>query len=353
MIAYFLEKRTPVIAYLEVTMACNVRCIHCYREKTLPKPRDELTRKEINVLLDELARLGTLILVVTGGEPFMRPDIMEILSDARKKGFAVVVFTNATLISGEHARALYDIAPLGVEVSIHGSNAQVHDSITGVKGSFAKAMAAIALLKEHCIRVKMKGNLMRANKCDYDSLIKVAEDLDLEWTFDPFIFPCRDGNAAPIGQRPGHNSLAKVFSEPRFARPGVHQPERSYLEMPGNRLCGAGVNIVAIGSTGRVFPCVPLKLEAGNIRIAPIGHIWRKSPVFEKLRSYRVRDLVFCGDCDLKKYCPRCSAMSFNETGDLLGCAAISRSIAQARKRTGGRVSQRLQSPVDTEATYA
>ncbi|MFH0920178.1 MAG: radical SAM protein [Fibrobacterota bacterium] len=323
---------TPVIAYLEPTLRCNHRCVHCYVEQNIPQASEELSLLEINTLLDGLASLGALILVITGGEPLLRPDWPHILQAARKRGFAPVLFTNGSLINESVARALKELAVLGVEISFHGADAPTHDRVTGVTGSFVRAVNAVKLLKLQGIRVKAKGNLLNANKGDVNAMLALSETLGCEYTFDPLIYPCRDGADRPLAERLPDAGLARVYSDKRLVH-AVKPRRRSYLEVPENRLCGAGANIVAVSANGDVSPCVPMKLVAGNIREKSIVDIWNNSPVFVQLRKYRNRDLAECNACSMTRHCIRCSALSYNETGDPLSCATLSRQIGGVRKQ--------------------
>jgi len=329
---YFRTHSTPVIAYLELTLRCNQACVHCYLERERPGEREELSRPEIRVMLEGLAQLGTLILVFTGGEIFLRKDLLEILEESRKLGFAVVLFTNGTLITPEHVSRLYDLAPLGIEISLHGADPATHDAVTGAPGSFESALGAIRLLRQKGLRVKIKGNLLKSNRGDYNDLIALADGLGCEYTMDPFIFPCRDKDPAPLSERLGPDILKTVFSDSRLIRGKKEGPGKEYLEEPENRLCGAGANVLTVCSNGDVFPCLPLKLKAGSIRETSIARIWNESPVFQRLRTYRVKDLEACRECPSKKHCLRCSALTYNETGDLLGCSPMSMQISEVRR---------------------
>jgi radical SAM protein with 4Fe4S-binding SPASM domain len=333
MIEFFIKDHMPVIAYLEPTLRCNLRCRQCYVEKNIPGKKDELTREEINSVLEGLAGLGTLIIVITGGEPFIRKDILDILSDIRKKGFAVVIFTNATLITRKMAEALYTLAPLGVEISMHGQNVAVQDAITGISGSFDRAISAIELLKKNRVRVKLKGNLMTCNKGDYRSLISLAQSLDVEYTFDPYIYPKRDLDRNPAQFRQDNGGLEKILGDPCLYPQRVDENKKTYLEFPENRVCGAGRNIVNISSNGDVFPCVPLKLNLGNVRENPIEKIWAHNPLLKCFRQYKNKDLKYCMDCQHKRFCAYCMAMAYNETGDLLGCSPGLQQLALVRER--------------------
>lgn len=344
MIDAFLRDATPVIGYLEITTHCNHECVHCYMEsKNTP---DELTRSEIGNVLDSMAKLGTLILVITGGEPLLRPDTLDIIDDARSRGFAVVLFTNGTRIDRPMARRIHLQALMGVEISLHGASAEIHDTVTGVMGSFDKAVTAIRYLTDAGVRVKIKCNLITHTMQHYEDVISLAQHLNVAYRFDPYIYPKRDGDETPLQYRVSDKEFAKILSDPRLVPSPQCAETESYLEIGTNRVCGAGTNIVCVGSTGEVFPCIPLRENAGSVRENSLDVIWKTSPVFDRLRELRNSDLE-CATCELVRYCSRCMAMAQNETGNLRGCSPLSRRMAQVRRDLSNEDSR------TREASYA
>jgi radical SAM protein with 4Fe4S-binding SPASM domain len=332
MMREFLPDHTPVISYLELTLRCNHRCVQCYVEENIPAERDELTRHEIQTVLSDLADLGSLIAVVTGGEALLRPDALDIMRDLRKLGYAVVLFSNGSLITEAMARQLYDIALLAVEISLHGPTAEIHDAVTGVPGSYHRAVNAMRMLGRNNVRTKLKCNLLKANDGEINTVIALAKELGVEYTFDPFIYPQRDGNPAPVSQRLCVEDIRHLLGDPRLDGEPVRPDERSYLANGNNRLCGMGENTVTISCNGDVFPCIPFKQIAGNIRTQSMKKIWRESPLFVQIRSLKNRDLEECSSCELLQYCARCTAAAYNETGNLLGCSSLCRQVAEARR---------------------
>ncbi len=332
MIDSFIKEHTPVIAYLELTLACNIKCKHCYLEADHQNRNKELSINEIDKLLDEMAELGVIIIVLTGGEIFLRKDLFEIMNKIRAKGFALVLFTNGTLITEDLCKKLYELAPLGIEISLHGSTKEVHEKITGIEGSFDKSLNAIKLIKKNGMRVKLKSNVLKSNFDDIENIIKLAEDMDIDYTFDPFIFPGRDLCQEQTEERIGDKELKSIFINPKIGKKLECTDEFSYLEMPENRLCGAGSNIFNISSNGDVYPCIPLKIKAGNIRENSLVKIWNTSKELNDIRNYKVKHLEKCDTCELIKKCSKCMAMSYNENGNLLGCSDLLKQFAKVKR---------------------
>ncbi|HUT96227.1 MAG TPA: radical SAM protein [Candidatus Paceibacterota bacterium] len=134
------KKIIPSSVLVEVCYTCNERCVHCCLDN---HAKPGLTLEQYNQLFDQMVEAGTFYVILTGGEPFMRPDFMEIVKAARKRRLSVTIFTNATLINEQQIAELQYLHVDEVHVSIYSSDAATHDSITRVHESFAKSIATI------------------------------------------------------------------------------------------------------------------------------------------------------------------------------------------------------------------
>jgi radical SAM protein with 4Fe4S-binding SPASM domain len=330
---YFKNHDIPVMAYIEPTLRCNERCVHCYVERARADETKEMSRKEIDSILGELAALGSLIVIFTGGEFFLRGDSMDILHDARKRHFAVVIFTNGTCIDRSIAEELYEIAPLGVEISFQGATAQTHDSITALPGAFTRAINAVKYLQQSTVPVKIKLTVMKENYHEYEKFIELAESLGVEHSLDPVIFPRRDGNSEPLSHRLDDRQLEHLLCDPRLTTFSECVPPLSNIEIPESRLCGVGHSIIRISSNGDVYPCVSYGTKAGSLRDTPLHILWHSSPLLVSLRESRNADCTQCAACELRHYCMRCCALAETTSGDFRGCDLVSKKIAELRKK--------------------
>ena len=159
-----------VVCLLSVTTACPhtkatfLRCIHCYVVKD---DRPELETSKIKDILKQLAASGTLYLTLSGGEILTRRDFFEIAENARKLHFALRLLTNGTLIDVEVADRIAALNPESVQVSIYGVQPEVHDGITTVSGSLARAIKAAKMLRERKVKLRIGNVLMKQNIDDY------------------------------------------------------------------------------------------------------------------------------------------------------------------------------------------
>ena len=153
-VAKWIENRVPLSGSLELDLRCNLRCLHCYRDGEWPS--GILTTDEVKRVLDEIAAAGTIWLLFTGGEIFLRPDFFQIYEHARRLGLRVTLFTNGTTMTTRIADALKEQPPEMVEVSLYGFSKEVYEKVTGIPGSRAKCYRGVELLLERDLPVKVE-----------------------------------------------------------------------------------------------------------------------------------------------------------------------------------------------------
>src|SRR3989337_1573505 len=169
------SKRIPISGTLEITSNCNLKCVHCY---VVPNKRgNELSTKEVFRLFDELAVEGCLWLLITGGEPLVRPDFEKIYVRAKEKGFLITLFTNATLISPRIADLLQEFPPFSIETSIYGASKETYERVTKVKDSFEKFLHGVNLLLERSLPLKLKTMILNFNKQELPAIKAFANDI--------------------------------------------------------------------------------------------------------------------------------------------------------------------------------
>lgn len=330
------EQRRLFSAHWELTYRCNQQCTHCYLNVLPPAAQvpDELTTEECKDILDQLAAEGVLHLTFSGGEILVRRDFFEIAEYARKKGFALTLYSNGTLIKPEVADRIATLHPLCVELSIYGARAETHERITLLPRSFELTTRACQLLVERRVRVVLKCPLMRENVREFHDIKSLAQKMGADFHYDTTITPKDSGELSPIVHRMTDVDLLWLFRE---AIDGVALDQwRDQLARefsPTHRFCAIGLSGLLIDPYGEVYPCVQTRLSAGNLRRQSVSQIWRESPVWEKLRELTLKNLALCSTCDLRAYCTRCHGLAMIEDGDLHGCASICRREATFRRQ--------------------
>ena len=320
-----ISKLVPLTCVFELTRRCNLKCRHCYIDAP-GSPKKELSTEKIKDILCQLAKAGSLNLVFTGGEIFLRSDIMELCRYARSKGFDLRLFTNGTFIDDKKARSISKLGIGGVEISLYGK-LNTHEKVTGVKGSFSKALEAIRALKKHGVHVTIKCPVMKTNFRDYRWLAAFAKENGLSFKFDPIIAPRDSGDREILKYRLSGPQMSKLFGDPLL---GVeYKPPSGTADFS----CSAGVNLVTIGYDGKVYPCLQLLVPVGNLLKQEFSEIWRgKNPALSLFRELSIDDLPKCGKCGLALICRRCPGIALLEDGTLTGPSKIACKIAGIEK---------------------
>lgn len=173
----FSKDKRPVVVW-NVTRRCNLHCIHCYAHAKDQMFEGELTTDQGKRVLDDLAEFGVPVVLFSGGEPLMRPDLLELADDAVQKGMRAVISTNGTLITQEKAEQLKAVGLSYVGISLDGME-PVNDAFRGVKGAFQAAMDGIRNCQEAGIKVGLRFTINKHNAQEIPSIFKLIEEREI------------------------------------------------------------------------------------------------------------------------------------------------------------------------------
>jgi len=173
----FSADKKPVIVW-NMTRACNLKCVHCYAQAKTSGGPDELTTKEGLALIDDLADFGSPVLLFSGGEPFLRPDLTRLIRHAVQRGLRAVISTNGTLIDQDKAAELKDLGLSYVGVSLDGL-AEVNDRFRGRPGAFDQAVAGIRNCREAGLKVGLRFTINKRNTAEIPAIFDLLEELDV------------------------------------------------------------------------------------------------------------------------------------------------------------------------------
>ncbi|MFO0929137.1 MAG: radical SAM protein [Gemmataceae bacterium] len=307
----------PLAVHLEIIGACNLTCTHCFAG-TLPRNQHPLTVAEMARLFGELAALGSYRLGLTGGEPLLRKDLLEILDAATDAGLHPCLTTNGVLLTEEIARALGRRPLVWLNVSLEGPDAATNDAVRGA-GTFDAVMAKLPLLARHArftlAFTVMRGNADRVRECAalaaavgahtavFRPLYPTGVALDhpeLMPTFDQYSgalreLGCLHGESADLRALDPFSPELRALAEP---------------EVHTSHTCGAGEHVCSISVQGDVNPCSFLgpAFNTGNVRDTPFATIWRTGQAMRRLRQpasdggfdggCRARSLALAGSID-------------------------------------------------------
>ncbi|MGH9543855.1 MAG: radical SAM protein [Terriglobales bacterium] len=318
-------QRAPLEVSIEVTRRCPLACLHCYNNLSmgdLQARSRELSREEHFKLLDELAELGCLWLLYTGGEIFARKDFLEIYTYAKKKGFLITLFTNGTLIGEKTADYLRQWPPFAIEITLYGRTKETYEALTGIPGSYERCLRGIELLRDRSLPLKLKTVPTTVNKHEVLAMRQFAEeDLHLEFKFDSLINPRIDCSQSPLAVRLAPEEVValdlhspKVVAEYRklAEQEAEHPPALEKVETTYS--CGGGMNSFAIDPYGHMSICVLSHQETYDIRSGSVEDGWKQFLLHVRARPRK--RISKCVSCRLHSLCSMCPANGELENGD-------------------------------------
>ncbi len=325
----------------EITRSCNLACKHC-RAEAHPEPfQGELSTKEALELIDTFPQTGDPVVIFTGGEPLLRPDVFELVAHADNLGLRCVMAPNGTLITRENARLMKDSGIQRCSISIDGPTSSEHDRFRGVTGAFDKSMAGIEFLKQAGIPFQINTTVTRDNIHQFKDIFNLARDLgSVAWHIFMLV---PTGRGAEISHqaisaqeyeevlnwfydfRKTTDMHLKATCAPHYYR--IMRQRAKEENIPVNREnfgldamsrgCLGGIGFCFISHVGQVQPCGYLELECGNVKTSPFPEIWKSSANFLKLRDisqYKGK----CGVCEYHRVCGGCRARAFTMKQDFL-----------------------------------
>lgn len=329
-------RAVPFHAQLYVEHKCNLKCQHCYEDETTHPTHDRLSLAEIEGVLTDLAAMGCLQLTLTGGEIFLRRDILDILALTKKLRFQTTLFTSGYFIDEAMAGKLKDLGVGQVDISVYSDRAEDHDAFTQIKGSWARSTRALAALSKLGVKAALKCVLTTFNVDRIDHVVKLARDLGVSFQFDPNVRPRMSNDTSTLRFAvPAHVLRDKVFSR-RDLYPGYQSVEPDRICRGGDHLhpesamCGAGSSTMAITAEGNVLPCGFFPVPVGNIRNHRLQDIWERSATLQDMREMTYAKMSSCSSCDLRSACHPCMAYAQVETGDYKQCNSASKTSAEA-----------------------
>jgi len=170
----FSADKKPVVVW-NCTRRCNLRCVHCYSKSSDRTPGGEMTTDQGYRLLDDLADFGAPVVLFSGGEPLLRPDLFELAGRAAGLGMRAVISTNGTLIDAPTAERLREIGLSYVGVSLDGMR-PTNDKFRGAEGAFDKALAGIRNCLAAGVKVGLRFTVNKRNVADVADIFSLLRD---------------------------------------------------------------------------------------------------------------------------------------------------------------------------------
>lgn len=316
-------KRIPYVANIEILTGCNLNCVHCY----IPEHNEQhIQFKELDKILRQLKKLGTFIVVLTGGEIFLRKDIFDIIGLCRKYGFRTILFSNVTLLDKEKIQLLKELYVYEISTSIYSLNSKIHDKITKIEGSLDKTLKNLERIKNIGINVEVKTPLMTYNKECFDEVKKFCEEKNYAFNAGTTIMGTTDGSRTNNNLKINKNDLPVIINKIELYKRSIRG--RKSTEFKENEIvCKELKSTIFIDSMGYIYPCSAFPIKLGNIYKDKIENVWN-SKEEKKIQSIKYKNLKECKECKYIKYCDICPGMNYIETGDYLSCSKAIQQVA-------------------------
>ncbi len=324
-----LDEFVPYVISWNLTQKCNLRCKHCYIDASRAM-RGELSTVEALRLLDQVAEVcRETILILSGGEPLLRPDLDRLVARAAALGLMVVLGTNGTLLTLHRAQMLARQGLSGVGISLDSLVSSRHDAFRGVKGAWQAAVQGIDSARRAGLDVQIQMTLTRDNLTELPQVLRFSRQAGVR-VLTVFFLVCTGrgqglADLTPEEYERALGWLVQAQTEGVMLRPrcaptfrrvlAQRKPDSILLKSDAGR-CMAGKNYCRITPDGKVTPCPYMSLVAGNLRDHSFGTIWRSAPLFRALRKPALQGR--CGACEYRDLCGGCRARAFASSGDVL-----------------------------------
>ncbi|HIJ91132.1 MAG: radical SAM protein [Desulfobulbaceae bacterium] len=328
----------------EITRRCNLKCVHCRSSSGLEaKGHPDFSLAEAKRVLDDIAAYSKPVMVLSGGEPLLRPDVFEIANYGTSLGLRMCLATNGTLVTQEICDRIKDAGIRMVSLSLDGASAQVHDNFRNQPGAFAGTLNAAKLFRENGISFLINSSFTKRNQDEIPKIYQLAKELGATAWYMFMIVPTGRGEdimdelIAPDDyekllvwhyemEKGEKDILVRPTCAPNYYRVVLQQAkeqgddfERRTLQFStgGSKGCLAGQLISLIDVDGNVLPCSYFPMAAGNIREKSFKDIWEKSELFHDLRNFKAYK-GRCGSCEYVNVCGGCRARAYAVTGDYM-----------------------------------
>ena len=327
-----------------ITRLCNLKCQHCYLPAGFVDTNEfpdgyyrdaELSQSQCFRVIDEIAEINpNILLILTGGEPLLRPDILEISDYAARTGFLVVMGTNGIMLNEQTVQKMQEHGISGAGISLDSVNPVNHDKFRGLEGAWEGLMRGIENLKRANLDFLVQTSVMRWNYDEIPQIVELASQLGAKVLNLYFLVKTGRGKTVmditpaqyekmlstlfELQAKYANKMLISAKCAPHYKRVIYEQKSDSpFLQTYPSGTCPCGIYYCRITPEGDLTPCPYMPVSVGSLKEESFVKLWNRSKVFQELRN---RELLEgkCGACEFRDVCGGCRARAYAENGNYL-----------------------------------
>lgn len=350
------QARIPLSGTFELSPVCNFACKMCYIRKTAKEVREHdrtiLQLEDWLRIAREGRDRGLLYLLLTGGEPFLWPDLWKLYDELIDMGMLVAINTNGSLIDDEAIRHLKAKPPRRINITLYGASDETYKRLCGADQVFSKVDRAIRGLRDAGISVKLNCSLTPDNACDHEKIVEYADRNKLNLALTTYMFPPVRRDPSMVGRNQrftpeeaaeyrmktfllqhGPENFEKYLADIRsgsIAPPGLE--EGCVDPVDGRIRCRAGKSTFWITWDGWLTACGMMTQPRVDLKGSDLNTAWQR--ITELAAETRLSGV--CAKCPNSKICHPCAAMAIAETGSAAGIPRYLCQMTQRMRQVAG-----------------
>lgn len=309
---------------IEMTYNCSEKCIHCYNpgasrndgEKSGRSRFSELTIADYKRIIDEFYEAGLIRVTLSGGDPFSKPIIWEVIEYLYNKGIVFDIYTNGQRLIGNEDR-IAKYYPCTVGISVYSDIPEVHDSITRVSGSYKNTICVLDKLAGLGITIGIKCCLMHQNIRSYRGVAKIADKYSATLQIDCNIFDSVDGDTCASKYLRLSPEEMRIVLRDKDLTSYVGSEVENYGEVvvtDDKNICAAGYASYCLTPDGKLTLCPSFPSVIGDLKMSSFIDVLN-SPHLAFWKKAKRSDYKECGQKDYCKFCAPCPGLNFTKNG--------------------------------------
>ncbi len=309
---FYKRHHLPAELHIDLTSACNERCVHCYHADY---PNCFLPFETVEKVLQEFRKSQGVTVYLSGGECMLHPEFDQICLLCKSLDLNIIILSNLTACDANRVSLLRDVDPQFINVSLYSMNPAIHDYITRIDGSWRKTMEAFLACERAGVPLRIATPLLKENQSSFKDLNEFANEHKVHLVPDYMIFPKTNHDDRNLCHACSGSELESVLRENKdiFGNNLLVGQEKPM----GSKVCRIGDIRLYINAQGNYYPCDGMHgYVLGNAREQSLEQVWNGASLL-RLRDLKIDDFDKCKTCGVRKYCMVCPAYNFNSTGDI------------------------------------